>query len=121
MTLFAVLLLIAQIVASDEEDASSLVLEGKKNLTVGVPKKCGLTDFVDLKLNSRNKSRVVMAQGYSIEVFNATIAYLKNIAVEYVAFANEDGSCADDYDALLDQISKGKVRHYSILYTSSLL
>ncbi|XP_028773693.1 glutamate receptor 2.7-like isoform X1 [Neltuma alba] len=106
MTFFAVLLLIAQTGAGDE--AGSLILEGKKQLIVGVPKKCGLIDFVDLKLDSRNKNLVEKAQGYSIEVFNATIALLQNISVKYMAFANEDGSCVEDYNALLDQISKGK-------------
>ena len=97
-------------------------MEGKEKLIVGVPKKCGTTDyFVDLKLDSRNMSRVEKARGFSIEVFNASImGYLQNISVEYVAFANEDGSCVEDYDALLDQISKGKVRDFTILYTSFL-
>ncbi|KAI9117304.1 hypothetical protein K1719_011470 [Acacia pycnantha] len=106
MIIFAVLLLIAQIGAGD--DGGSLIMEGKK-LIIGVPKKCGSTDFfVDLKLDSTNKSKVEKAQGYSIDVFNAAVAFVQNMSVEYVAFANEDGSCVDDYDALLDQISKRK-------------
>ncbi|KAK4257638.1 hypothetical protein QN277_007201 [Acacia crassicarpa] len=114
MIIFAVLLLIAQIGAGD--DGGSLIMEGNKKLIVGVPKKCGSTDsFVDLKLDSTNKSKVEQARGYSIDVFNATVAFLQNISVQYVAFANEDGSCVEDYDALLDQISKRKVRNYSIL------
>ncbi|XP_054797556.1 glutamate receptor 2.7-like [Prosopis cineraria] len=103
MTSFIVQL-IAQIEAG--EDAGSLL--GSKKLMVGVPKKFGLTDFVDLELDSRNKSQVKKAQGYSIEVFKATVAYLHNISVEYIASANEDGSCVEDYNALLDQIPKGK-------------
>ncbi|KAI9117659.1 hypothetical protein K1719_011825 [Acacia pycnantha] len=98
-----VLLLTAQI------EAGSLVMEGKKKLMVGVPKKCGTTDFfVDLKLDSKNKSQVEKAQGYSIDIFNATIAYLQNVSVEYVACANEDGSCVENYDAILDHLSETK-------------
>ncbi|KAK4257632.1 hypothetical protein QN277_007195 [Acacia crassicarpa] len=107
MIIFSVLLLITQIGAGD--DGGSLIMEGNNKLIVGLPKKCGSTDFfLDLKLDSTNKSKVEKAQGYSIDVFNATVAFLQNISVESVAFANEDGSCVDDYDALLDQIAKRK-------------
>ncbi|KAK4257641.1 hypothetical protein QN277_007204 [Acacia crassicarpa] len=108
MIFFAVLLLTAQIEAGDDE-AGSLVMEGKKKLMVGAPKKCGTIDFfVDLKLDSKNKSQVEKAQGYSIDVFNATRAYLQDVSVEYVAFANEDGSCVENCDAILDHLSETK-------------
>ncbi|XP_054797555.1 glutamate receptor 2.7-like [Prosopis cineraria] len=102
-------LLIAPIEA--EDDAGSLL--GGKKLIIGLPYKSGYTPFVDVQqLNSSNNNQVVQVGGYSINVFDATIAYLKrsnyNISFEYRAFVDEEGNSAGDYDALVHQIFEGK-------------
>ncbi|KAK4257634.1 hypothetical protein QN277_007197 [Acacia crassicarpa] len=106
MIIFAVLLLIAQFGAGDDG-----ALGGKKFI-IGLPKTSGFTQFVDLQLNSSNKSQVLKATGYSIEVFESAISYLKslgqNISYEYRAFVDEDGNSAGDYNELIYQIYEGK-------------
>lgn len=115
-----VVLLAFQIRASDDDAAVSLL--GGKKLIIGVPKKPigGFVQFVDLKLNSTNKTQVVNATGYSIDVFYAVIASLKrlhyNISFEFEAFVDEHGNSSGDYDALVYQIYKGKVRNSIIFY-----
>ncbi|XP_054820761.1 glutamate receptor 2.8-like [Prosopis cineraria] len=94
-----------------EDDAGSLL--GGKKLIIGLPYKSGYTQFVDVQqLNSSDSNQVVQVGGYSINVFDATIAYLKrsnyNISFEYRAFVDEEGNSAGDYDALVHQIFEGK-------------
>ncbi|KAI9117316.1 hypothetical protein K1719_011482 [Acacia pycnantha] len=99
----------AQSGAGDNEAGSLL---GGKKFIIGLPKKSDFTQFVDLQLNSSNKIQVVKATGYSIEVFESAISYLKslghNISYEYRAFVHEDGNSAGDYNELIYQIYEGK-------------
>ncbi|XP_028773668.1 glutamate receptor 2.9-like [Neltuma alba] len=108
-----VVLLTAQVRAGDDDKAAGSLLGGKK-LIIGVPKKpaSGFVQFVDLQLNSSNKNQVVKATGFSIDVFEAVIAYLKslhyNISFEFRAFVGAHGNSAGNYDALVYQIFEGK-------------
>lgn len=94
-------------------DDSSVSLLGGKKLIIGVPKKYGFTQFVDAQLSPKNKSHLLKVTGYSIDVFNATIAYLQslgyNISFEFRAYVNDDGNSAGSYDDLLYQIYEKKV------------
>ncbi|XP_028773669.1 glutamate receptor 2.9-like [Neltuma alba] len=109
ITISCVVLLIAEIVAGDGEAGSLL---GGKKLIIGLPKKTGFTQFVDVQLNSSNNNQIVKITGYSIDVFHAAITYLKslhyNISFEFRAFVDEDGNSAGDYNALVYQIFEGK-------------
>ncbi|XP_028773665.1 glutamate receptor 2.9-like [Neltuma alba] len=108
-----VVLSAAQVRAGDDDKAAGSLLGGKK-LIIGVPKKpaTGFVQFVDLELNSSNKNQVVKATGFSIDAFEAVIAYRKslhdNISFEFRAFVDEHGNSAGNYDALVYQIFEGK-------------
>ncbi|KAF7806605.1 glutamate receptor 2.9-like [Senna tora] len=97
--------------AGGGDDASSCSSIRKK-LKVGVPKKSDFKEFVDAESSATNKSQLVKLSGYSIDVFNATVAHLQsvgcNISFEFEAFADDDGNSAGTYDDLLHQIGKGK-------------
>ncbi|XP_028773675.1 glutamate receptor 2.9-like [Neltuma alba] len=82
-------------------------LLGGKKLIIGVPKKPGFTQFVDVQVNPSDK-QLVKVTGFSIEVFNATTTHLQNIgfnvSVEFRAFVNDIGGSAGTYDTLLQNI-----------------
>ncbi|XP_054820762.1 glutamate receptor 2.7-like [Prosopis cineraria] len=99
----------AEIGAGD--DAAGSLLGGKK-LIIGLPKKTGFTQFVDVQLNTTNVNQIVKVSGYSIDVFHAAITYLEslryNISFEFRAFVDEDGNSAGNYDELVYQVFEGK-------------
>ncbi|XP_028773676.1 glutamate receptor 2.9-like [Neltuma alba] len=104
---FAVLLT-AEIGASDD---AGLLLGGKK-LIIGVPKKPSFIQFVDAQLNPFNKTQLLNVTGYSIDVFLATIAYLRrsnyNISYEFSAFVDKSGKTSGGYDGLVYEVHQGK-------------
>ncbi|XP_028786705.1 glutamate receptor 2.8-like [Neltuma alba] len=106
MMISCVVLLIAPTGAGDDD--------GGKKLIIGLPYyKSGFAQFVDVQIDpTNNNNQVVQASGYSIAVFNATIAYLTRlhhgISFEFRAFVNNNGSSAGYYDALVSQISAEK-------------
>lgn len=119
ITACIVLLLEVQVVANDDTTIGSLL--GGNKLIIGLPEKTvgGFVQLVDLQLNSTNKTQVVKATGYSVDVFYAVISFLQrlhyNISYEFTAFVDENGNSSGDYDALIYQIFEGKV-NYKKLY-----
>ncbi|KAI9117305.1 hypothetical protein K1719_011471 [Acacia pycnantha] len=109
--IFYVVLLITPIGAGDEIAGS---LMGGKKLIIGLPYESGYTQFVNIEqLNfTSNNHQVVQVRGYSIDVFDATKAYLErshhDISFEYRAFVDEHGNSGGNYDALVYQIFEGK-------------
>ena len=94
------------------EFVAAAPLLGGKNLIIGIPKDIGVTEFVNVKLNATT-NRVVDVNGYSIEIFNATVAHLQqlgiNVSFEYESFVDKSGESAGTYDQLLQQIPAKKV------------
>lgn len=88
-------------------------LLGGKKMIIGVPKRSGFTEFVDVKLNS-STNQLIQVTGYSIDIFNATVSYLShysgfNVSYEFQPFINGRGESAGSYDELVEMVYKRKV------------
>ncbi|KAJ8634672.1 hypothetical protein MRB53_008939 [Persea americana] len=74
-----------------------------KKLKIGVPKKYGFTEFVNVRHDPQTKKPIVT--GYSIDVFKATIKQLPYaVDYEFVPFEYGDGKQPRDYNELIDQV-----------------
>ncbi|KAI4344370.1 hypothetical protein L6164_011604 [Bauhinia variegata] len=89
---------------SNAESATSM---GVIKLRIGVPKKDGFTQFVNVLWKQReNKYNV---SGYCIDVFNAVMKVLPlNVSPEFEPYVNETGHSAGTYDSLVQQIPENK-------------
>ncbi|KAJ8634665.1 hypothetical protein MRB53_008932 [Persea americana] len=74
-----------------------------KKLKIGVPKRHGFTEFVNVRHDSQTNQWIVT--GYCIDLFEAAIKQLP-YAVDYdlVPFVDKDGNQAGPYNALIDAV-----------------
>ncbi|RWR75356.1 glutamate receptor 2.3-like protein [Cinnamomum micranthum f. kanehirae] len=75
----------------------------EKKLKIGVPKRYGFTEFVNVRHDSQTSQWVVT--GYCIDLFEAAIKQLPYaIDYELVPFVDKDGNQAGPYNALIDAV-----------------
>lgn len=76
---------------------------GGKKMRIGVPKKYGFTEFVNVSHDPQTNQPIVT--GYSIDVFKAVIEQLPyDIGYEFVPFELKDGKQAGTYNDLIHQV-----------------
>ncbi|XP_024024886.1 glutamate receptor 2.8 [Morus notabilis] len=79
----------------------------RKKLKIGVPKKEGFEEFVQVKHDSVTNETIVT--GYCIDVFEAAMKALPyNVDYELIPFTKPDGESGGTYDDLVYQVSLGK-------------
>ncbi|KAL1552576.1 glutamate receptor 2.2-like isoform X2 [Salvia divinorum] len=77
-----------------------------RKLRVGVPVKAGFTEFVSVKWNADNSTRV---EGYCIDIFEAVMAALPyGVSYEYIPYAFPNHTTAGDYNSLTYQVYLGR-------------
>ncbi|XP_017251960.1 glutamate receptor 2.1-like [Daucus carota subsp. sativus] len=83
-------------------------------LRVGVPKKTGFTEFVDVQDIGNTKTYNVT--GFSIDVFIAALDSLPfKIVPEFIPFVNDSGGSNGTYNDLVDKLSVTKNPEYEAL------
>lgn len=81
---------------------------GSIKLRVGVPKKDGFTQFVDVRWDPQKQKYNV--SGYCIDVFNAVLKLLPfNVSAQFEPYVDASGQSAGTYDSLLQQIPAKQV------------
>nr|GMD26753.1 glutamate receptor 2.2-like [Ipomoea batatas] len=87
------------------EKPTGWVVPSKGRLRVGVPKKNGFTEFVNVEWNSStNKSSV---EGFSIDIFRYALESLPfKVEYDFVPFVNESGQRNGSYNDLLHKIKE---------------
>ncbi|KAM2373735.1 hypothetical protein ACFXTH_042739 [Malus domestica] len=79
------------------------ILTNGKKLRIGVPKKAGYTEFVQVTKNSRTDTTEIT--GFSIDVFKAVLGVLPyDLPYEFIPYENPDGTSAGSYNDLLSQV-----------------
>ncbi|EXB89493.1 Glutamate receptor 2.2 [Morus notabilis] len=79
----------------------------RKKLKIGVLKKEGFEEFVQVKHDSVTNETIVT--GYCIDVFEAAMKALPyNVDYEFIPFTKPDGESGGTYDDLVYQVSLGK-------------
>ncbi|QHO50376.1 hypothetical protein HN51_002202 [Arachis hypogaea] len=105
------LMVIITVAEFESVDSSVQPLLGGKKLIIGIPLKTGFTEFVEAKLDPTTL-QLVHVSGYSIDIFSATVDYIKryshfNVSYEFRPFIkNGTGQSAGSYDKLVQQVSK---------------
>ncbi|KAK4257647.1 hypothetical protein QN277_007210 [Acacia crassicarpa] len=73
-------------------------------MRIGVPKKDGFSQFVQLRWQPR-ENKYIVSGGYCIDVFNAVIKQLPfKVSPQFTPFVNQTGQSAGTYDSLVQQI-----------------
>ncbi|KAJ1433529.1 Ionotropic glutamate receptor [Sesbania bispinosa] len=98
--LIKILVVLLHIQSGSGLNATSM---GVIKLRVGVPKKDGFSQFVNVAWDSReNKYNIT---GYCMEVFYAVINHLPfNVSLQIEPYVNESGHSAGTYDSLLQHL-----------------
>ncbi|RWR75358.1 glutamate receptor 2.2-like protein isoform X1 [Cinnamomum micranthum f. kanehirae] len=74
-----------------------------KKLKIGVPKRYGFTEFVNVIRDPQTDQLIVT--GYAIDIFEAAVKELPyGLDYEFVPFENEDGKQTGNYNELVDQV-----------------
>lgn len=78
----------------------------RKKLKIGVPKKEGFEEFVEVKRDPVSKDTVVT--GYCIDVFEAVMKVLPySVDYEFIPFMTPDGKSSGTYDELVYEVFLG--------------
>ncbi|XP_019160339.1 PREDICTED: glutamate receptor 2.2-like [Ipomoea nil] len=81
------------------------VVPSKGRLRVGVPKKNGFTEFVNVQWNSSTNQSIV--EGFSIDIFRYALESLPfKVEYDFVPFVNESGQRNGSYNDLLHKIKE---------------
>ena len=91
---------------STEEGAANAASNMRAiKLRIGLPKKTGFTQFIDVRWNHRENNYSV--PGYCFDVFNAIVNALPfNVSLEFEPYINKLGQSAGTYDSLVQQVPK---------------
>nr|GMD24969.1 glutamate receptor 2.2-like [Ipomoea batatas] len=87
------------------EKPTGWVVPSKGRLRVGVPKKNGFTEFVNVEWNSSTNKSIV--EGFSIDIFRYALESLPfKVEYDFVPFVNESGQRNGSYNDLLHKIKE---------------
>ena len=83
----------------------------RKKLRIGVPKKEGFKEFVEVKHEPVTNSSTIT--GYCIDVFEAVIKALPySVDYDFIPYESPDGKSIGPYDELIDQVYFGVCSNY---------
>ncbi|KAK1399850.1 glutamate receptor 2.5-like [Heracleum sosnowskyi] len=87
--------------------------EKVQKLRVGVPKKIGFTEFVNVSVQEINGSKTYDVTGFSIDVFKAALELLPvKHELEFFPFINASGGSNGTYDDLVSKLNGSETPAY---------